>query len=42
VSLAIAGIKPTNRISFLEYNVPFEVLNSKNEIIVELEGMGLD
>ena len=31
------GIKYTNRFYFLGYNPPFEVLNRKNEIIVELE-----
>lgn len=31
------GIKYTNRFYFLGYNPPFEVLNRKNEVIVELE-----
>lgn len=31
------GIAYTNRFYFLGYNPPFEVLNRKNEIIVELE-----
>jgi hypothetical protein len=41
-ALAAAGIKHTNRFSFLGYNAPFEVLNRKNEVIVELENTGLD
>jgi hypothetical protein len=32
----------TNRFCFLGYNPPFEVINRKNEIIVELEGKALD
>jgi hypothetical protein len=36
-ALASAGIKHTNRFSLLGYNAPYEVLNRKNEIIVELE-----
>ena len=35
------GIKYTNRFYFLGYNPPFEVLNRKNEIIVELESEAL-
>ncbi len=31
------GIKYTNRFYFLGYNPPYEVLNRKNEVIVELE-----
>jgi hypothetical protein len=41
-ALAAAGIKHTNRFSLLGYNAPYEVLNRKNEVIVELEGVGLD
>jgi len=40
-ALVAAGIKHNSRFSFLGYNAPFEVLNRKNEVIVELEGVGL-
>jgi hypothetical protein len=36
-ALAAAGIKHTNHFSLLGYNAPYEVLNRKNEVIVELE-----
>lgn len=36
-SLTKEGIAYTNKFYFLGYNPPFEVLNRKNEIIVELE-----
>ncbi len=36
-ALAAAGIKHTNRFSLLGYNAPYEVLNRKNEVIVELD-----
>lgn len=36
-ALAAEGIKHTNRFSLLGYNAPYEVLNRRNEIIVELE-----
>ncbi len=36
-ALTKEGIPFTNRFYFLGYNPPFEVLNRKNEIIVELE-----
>jgi hypothetical protein len=36
-ALDAEGIKYTNRFYFLGYNPPFEVLNRKNEVIVELE-----
>ncbi|MEC5167026.1 hypothetical protein RCH18_002775 [Flavobacterium sp. PL11] len=36
------GVKYTNRFYFLGYNAPFEVLNRKNEIIVELESIDYD
>lgn len=36
IALNNEGIKYTNRFYFLGYNPPFEVINRKNEIIVEL------
>ena len=36
-ALDAEGIKYTNRFYFLGYNPPFEVINRKNEVIVELE-----
>lgn len=36
-ALATKGISHTNRFYFLGYNPPFELLNRRNEIIVELE-----
>ncbi len=36
-ALNAQGIKYTNRFYFLGYNPPYEVLNRKNDIIVELE-----
>jgi hypothetical protein len=36
-ALEAEGIEYTNRFYFLGYNAPFEVINRKNEIIVELE-----
>lgn len=36
LALDDAGIKYSNRFFFLGYNPPFEVLNRKNEVIVEL------
>lgn len=37
VALEAEGISHTNRFYFFGYNAPFEVINRKNEIIVELE-----
>ena len=37
-ALTAEGIAFTNRFYLLGYNAPYEVLNRKNEIIVELEG----
>ena len=42
LALDTERITYTNRFYFLGYNPPFEVLNRKNEIIVELEGKALD
>ncbi|MBC7653576.1 MAG: heme-binding protein [Oligoflexus sp.] len=39
-ALDAEGIKYTNRFYFFGYNPPYEVLNRKNEVIVELEGVG--
>ncbi|WP_075351260.1 SOUL family heme-binding protein [Algoriphagus marinus] len=36
-ALVAEGIEYTNRFYFLGYNPPFEVINRKNEIIVELD-----
>jgi len=36
-ALAADGIKHSNRFSLLGYNAPYEVLNRKNEVIVELD-----
>ncbi len=36
-ALDAEGIKYTNRFYFLGYNPPYEVVNRKNEVIVELE-----
>ena len=36
------GISYTNRFYFLGYNPPFDLINRKNEIIVELESEALD
>jgi len=36
-ALAADGIKHSNRFSLLGYNAPYEMLNRKNEVIVELD-----
>lgn len=41
-ALHAAGIAHTNRFYLLGYNPPYEVLNRKNEVIVELPGETLD
>lgn len=41
-ALDAEGISYTNRFYFLGYNPPFEVLNRKNEVIVELESDSTD
>ena len=41
-ALTAAGITYTNRFYFLGYNPPFEIINRKNEIIVEFEYLQLD
>lgn len=35
-ALVAEGIEPTNQFYFLGYNAPFEILNRRNEVIVEL------
>ena len=40
--LTAQGIEHTNRFYFLGYNPPYEVINRKNEVIVELESDVLD
>ncbi len=37
-ALTTQGMKYSNRFYFFGYNPPFEIINRKNEIIVELEG----
>jgi len=41
-ALEAKGIAYTNKFYFLGYNPPYEVLNRKNEIIVELQNDALD
>lgn len=41
-ALAAKGISYTNKFYFLGYNPPYEVLNRKNEIIVELQNNALN
>ncbi|WP_154856395.1 SOUL family heme-binding protein [Cyclobacterium xiamenense] len=37
VALAAEGIEHTNKFYFLGYNAPFEAINRRNEVIVELD-----
>lgn len=41
-ALDAKGIAYTNKFYFLGYNAPFELINRKNEIIVELEDFSLE
>lgn len=41
-ALTAEGIEPSNRFYFLGYNAPFEIVNRRNEVIVELDAGQFD